>query len=379
MIRSVFAPRLLALVLLSAGASTAAPAWAQASDPATPSQAADRAEAADAILAELLSAGAPAAALVVVGPDGPLAVEVAGTARRGGTAVMPAQAWHIGSNAKAMTATLALALEADGVLSLDDSVPDLLGETYAVDDGWDGVTLRDLLRHRGGAAPNIGRLTMVRYILTGAEDGAGAAKERAAVLRGTLRRPPEGEVGTYAYSNLGYTIAGAMMEAAAGARFDELLETYLFAPLGMKGVVLGAPRGEGVIVGHRGASATPVDPGEDNPLLMAPAGTFSLPPAAYAAFLTDQLRGQMGRDALLPPDAYKAMATPPEGGTYGLGWGVREDGTLGHSGSNTMWYATARLVPERGLAVAVLTNWGARRDLGPQIDAALDAFSTEGN
>ena len=329
---------------------------------------------AEALMADVLAeTGVPAAALIVVGPDGPIVQETEGLRAAGGEApVRPGDAWHIGSNAKAMTATLALVLAQDSVIDLDDTVTEVLGEAYRVHEDWSAVTLRSLLGHRGGVQPNAGRLTMARGILLGAKTEAAAPKDRRRVLKGLLKKPPQGEVGAYDYSNLGYTLAGEMLQAAAGEPFEALIRARLFAPLGMEGVVFGAPQAPGgAISGHWG-EAPDWEPADiDNPLFMSPAGTLAFPPDAYAAFLTDQLRGQMGLDALLPTEAYEAMASAPEGGTYGLGWGVREDGTLGHSGSNTAWMATAILAPQEGRAAAVIVNAGKVPPLAPFAEAAL--------
>ena len=330
----------------------------------------------DIVEAVLAQTKAPAAALIVVGPQGTLASHAAGV-RRAGSAdpVAVGDAWHIGSNAKAMTATLALTLAEDGVIDLSDTVKGVLGERYETHRAWADVTLRDLLQHRGGLPPNVGRLTQSRLMAFGAEDAVGAAKDRRSVLRDVLRRPPKGEVGTFTYSNLGYTLAGEMLQAATGIPFETLIQRRLFAPLGMEGAVFGAPRGPDAIRGHRGSPPTPAPGGFDNPLFMSPAGTISLPTDAYAAFLTDQLRGQMGLPAFLGPDSYALMAAPPEGGRYGLGWIVVEDGTLGHSGSNTVWLATAAVDPQAGRAAAVLTNASTVRSHREAALAAIRAFA----
>jgi D-alanyl-D-alanine carboxypeptidase len=43
----------------------------------------------------------------------------------------------------------------------------------------------------------------------------------------------EAERGGYLYSNAGYVVAGAMLEAAGGAPWEELVAREVFAPLGL--------------------------------------------------------------------------------------------------------------------------------------------------
>jgi hypothetical protein len=70
-----------------------------------------------------------------------------------------------------------------------------------------------------------------------------------------------------------------------------------------------------------------------------------------------------GEEALLKPETYRTLQTPPFGGDYALGWVAveREWGggkVLTHAGSNTMNLAVAWLAPLRDFAVLVVTNQG---------------------
>ena len=68
---------------------------------------------------------------------------------------------------------------------------------------------------------------------------------------------------------------------------------------------------------------------------------------------------------LLSPETIQRLQAPPEGEDYACGWIVTRrqwagnDGiALSHSGSNTMWYATAWLAPAKDVAFAIVTNRG---------------------
>jgi hypothetical protein len=71
----------------------------------------------------------------------------------------------------------------------------------------------------------------------------------------------------------------------------------------------------------------------------------------------------------------KILQTPASGGDYACGWGVTDRSWAGglaltHSGSNTLWYATAWLAPVKNLAFAVVTNQGGDFAAG-QVDLAF--------
>jgi len=58
------------------------------------------------------------------------------------------------------------------------------------------------------------------------------SEQRLAALREATARKPEAPPGTrYAYANTGYVLAGAVLERAGGAPWEEQIEAKLFRPL----------------------------------------------------------------------------------------------------------------------------------------------------
>ena len=315
---------------------------------------------AQALVAAREGAGTPAMAVMVLDADGMAALHLDGVrSNLGADPVQPGDAWHIGSNAKAMTATLAMLLARDGVLALDEPLsaffPDLTLHRDLAE-----VPFAALLTHRSGLAANltVGQMTAAR------RSRDTLPEQRAALAAHWLTRRPAQAPGRFEYSNLGYLIAGAALEARTGADWFDLLGTHVLAPLGIASVGIGAPQGAAP-EGHRsvfGLMLRPepaTDPGADNPPVLGPAGTLHIAPADYARFLASQLPGgplltEAERAVLFDPPDPAAM--PP----YALGWAqVRlPDGRLvwQHAGSNTLWLTIARLEPARGRAAAVFAN-----------------------
>ncbi len=80
----------------------------------------------DRARALLEATGSPGAMVAVVDADGPR-VAAAGVRIRGGDApVTPDDLWHMGSNTKAMTATLAARLVEQGVIGWDSTIGTVL-------------------------------------------------------------------------------------------------------------------------------------------------------------------------------------------------------------------------------------------------------------
>jgi D-alanyl-D-alanine carboxypeptidase len=302
----------------------------------------------------------PAIAAAVVTSEGLARAAVAGV-RKNGTSIPVTleDKWHLGSDGKAMTAVLVARLVEEGRLKWDTTVSEVFPEMAG---GFQSeaarITVMQLLTHRSGlrANPNL------RNYL-----GNDGTKERLRLVENELsKRPPHPPGTSYEYSNIGYAIAGAMTEKITGSSWEEAMQERVFKPLGMTSVGFGGTGTAGKIDqpwGHT-APGKPVGgngPGMDNPPVLGPAGRIHCTVQDWARFLADQLRGARGQPALLKPETYRILHTPPAGGNYALGWGVQErewgGGTvLQHAGDNTMNFANVWVAPRRDFAVLACLN-----------------------
>lgn len=305
----------------------------------------------DALLSD---SSAPALAAAIVDRDGLVALGAAGQRRAGGRAsVTLDDRWHLGSCTKAMTATLVATFVDEGALTFDSTLPELFPD-LAADPAWNAVTMRDLLRHRAGVGA-IPVATLGRWF-QGGEVTALRADYAVEMLAGA----PPLEVGTYAYSNGGYVLAGAALEAIAGASWETLLQERVLEPLGMTECGFGPP-GAGQPAGHD-ATGTP-QPDLDNPPALGPAGTVHCSMASWAEFARANLVGPAGEAPIVDAATWVTLHDAPID-DYALGWGVsaREwagGTTLSHYGSNTLWIASVWIAPDIDRAYLAVTNSGA--------------------
>jgi CubicO group peptidase (beta-lactamase class C family) len=306
------------------------------------------------------AAGAPAMGVVTATPQGMDALQVRGRqSTLDATPVAPDARWHLGSNAKAMVATLALVLARDGVLALEEPVaaffPDL-----AVHPDLAALPFTALLSHTSGLAPNIG----AAQLLSARRSRETPAEQRAEMAAYWLTRAPESAPGGFVYSNLGYIIAGAALEARTGQDWFALLQTHVLGPIDIASAGLGAPPGDapeghGSFFGLMLRPEPATSDSSDNPAVMGPAGTLHMSLPDYARFLSSQLPG----GPLLTEDERARLLTVPDPDAdrpYALGWGRFVD-PIGrqvwqHAGSNTLWFVIARLDPQAGRAAAVIAN-----------------------
>ena len=312
------------------------------------------------LMALRAEAGIPALAAVEITSAGIVDVACDGVRRSDGVdAVRADDRFHIGSNAKAMTALLAARAVERGLLRWETTAADVLGVGKP--------TLRQLLTHAAGLLP-YGEDDEVAVV----EITEGTpADQRATFARRALTEEPLFEPGAgHAYSNAGPTVAAAMVEALTGVPWETALSTELFAPLGIDGRV-GWPilHADDAPLGHRleDGVLVPHDPSTDAyalPIWLRPAGDVSMSIGDYGTFLADQLAGLRGAGRLGSQAMYRYLHTPDapdEGGSvpYALGWGVGS--SLGrpisqHTGSADTFYAVVVLDVERDRGLAVLGN-----------------------
>lgn len=306
----------------------------------------------------------------VVSGDGLLAIGASGLRRRDASETVTLDdRWHLGSNTKAMTATLAAILVEEGAIGWDTTVAQAFpGFADDIHPDLREVTLVHLLSHRAGLA---GDPTVADWT----ELPAGSLPEQRLWLAGRLlgRAPEAAPETAYIYSNAGFIVAGAMLEQATGRPWEALLRERVLEPLGMDGCGFGAPGTAGTVDqprGHAGEEITPFEPGPyaDNPPALGPAGTVHCPLDDWAAFAALHLRGARGDTEILPRAAFERLhAGPgfsgaPDGFLYGYGWIIRDaddwsDGAvLLHNGSNTLWYAAIVLGPTSDRAYLMVTN-----------------------
>jgi CubicO group peptidase (beta-lactamase class C family) len=306
----------------------------------------------------------PALAAVVVRSDS-LDAAALGVRRVGQSdAVTLEDYFHIGSNTKSMTATLAGALVEDGALSWDLTLADAFPE-MKIHPGYAGVTLRQLLSHTAGLSP---MTDDAEFVPVPELTGSPTEQRRAFVAWLLEREPAFPKAQEFHYSNAGYSVAAHLIETRTGRPWEELMRQRVFAPLHIH-MVFGWPTvaGPAQPVGHvQGTNGLELqDPAYQLGPALAPAGDVSLPIRDYGRYLQAHLRGLRGRPGLLRPETFQVLHEPvsrnEKGVGYALGWGIAElDGvpTHVHTGSAGTFVACVALQPSRDLAVALMTNAG---------------------
>ncbi|HEY6738047.1 MAG TPA: serine hydrolase domain-containing protein, partial [Actinopolymorphaceae bacterium] len=204
---------------------------------------------------------------------------------------------------------------------------------------------------------------------------------------------PPGEM--FAYDNAGYAVLGRIVEVLREKPWSRVLRERLTGPLGLEHV---ATRADEAILFRAAVGHVQADPSDEPtptkvwalPYSNAPAGAMLAMSArdllGFARLhLTDGLAPDGSR--LLSEAAAVEMRAPftdvprltPRPTQRGLGW-IRYDWdgglVVGHDGQTIGQLAYLRVVPEQGVAVAVLTNGGRAGRLSTAITSeALRALA----
>jgi CubicO group peptidase (beta-lactamase class C family) len=242
---------------------------------------------------------------------------------------------------KMFVATAAVKLAESGRLELDAAISDHVPAAPA------DLTLREALGHTGGL-PDYATAADYRAAV---EARPGQPWGLDAILDVGLREPRAGR-GRFRYSNLGYWLAGAVLEAVAHTSLTELLSGLVFRPAGMVSTTYPAV-GTGVTTG-----------GYDT-RWAGPAGAAWSTPADLLAFLAALFDGALVSPQSLatmseanPVDADEGPWRRPgyglgvmiDDGTDGAGAGIR---TVGHGGAGPGHRSAAFITPATGRSAAV--------------------------
>lgn len=329
------------------------------------------------VLAERVRAGhnLPALGVAIVSSADPSEQAIVGVRRRGEpTAALPEDLWHLGSCGKAITATLIARLVERGLMRWDETVGARFSDLPGVADSpLARATITDLLAHRAGVPVNFD----VRAYAD-RRDVRAARRELVAVA---ARHPRLREPGQRVeYSNWGYTIAGAMAEAATGKDWESLVDEEVFRPLGITSAGFGGTGTPGQIDqpwphDARGRPAPGNGPAMDNPPAMGPAGRIHMSLRDWARFVAEHLKGARGGSTYLSAAGWQRLHTPLAE-DYALGWLAPERSwaggrTLHHAGDNTLNFALVWAAPARDWAVLIVTNQSSAAAAANDLASAL--------
>ncbi|MFF7655085.1 serine hydrolase domain-containing protein [Streptomyces sp. NPDC007983] len=277
-----------------------------------------------------------------------------------------------GSVTKSATALLLAQLVSDGELELDAPVGPLLPELAgAPGSPLHSATPRGLLSHTAGLPdmPPVDNDLSLRDCVAASADAV------------ALCEPGR----HFSYANLGYVLAGRIVESVTGVTWWEAVRDFVLTPLGVEpghlgGTAPGPVAGQHAVHLPTGSVQVVDEPGLSKALV--PAGALMSSATGLLCYAAAHLTP--GGTPVLEPELLAELRDPvPRSAAFGLaaGWGlglaVHNDGTgrrwLGHDGNTGGASCSLRFDPERRIAVALMANATSGRQMGNAFFEALAA------
>jgi CubicO group peptidase (beta-lactamase class C family) len=311
--------------------------------------------------------GVPGASLAVLA-DGQVQALATGVLHTGtGVAATTDSLFQIGSITKVYTATMVMSLVEQGLTTLDTPVIEVLPEFRVADEQVSRqVTLRHLLAHTSGinGDPEIdagrGDDCLARFV-----DGCAELTQCHPLGAG------------FSYCNAGYSILGRVIERLTGTVWDVALRDLLLDPAGL-GHTWTLPED---VLRFRAAMGHLKRDGQQQPAPVWTLPRFDGPAGLICSTATDVVNfAKLHLDASLPRVAQMLQphATVPSmhDGTcpqWGLGWALFDWGrpVYGHDGGTIGQSAVLRVIPDAGVAIALLANTDAIGDFYREVFAEL--------
>jgi CubicO group peptidase (beta-lactamase class C family) len=301
--------------------------------------------------------GVEGVAVCLIHEGRPLWVEGFGVTKQGSSRVDSDTIFSIQSTSKNMTAVAILLAVQQGLLDLDEPIPTYLPK-WSVQSRFesapqDKITLRLLLSHRAG-------LTHEAPVGNNYDPAFPSFDAHVKSIENTWLRYPVGE--RYRYSNLGFDLAGYILQTRTGKPFADWARDVLFQPLGMHDTTFSSDDYEARTnraIGHlKGYEVVPLR----TPLI--PSGGVYISAkdmATYAMFHLGQ--GEFRGKTLLERRLWDEMHGFALGGDYGLGiirsemqYGQTPLRLLSHKGGGFGFGSVFYYCPEAKLAWAAFFN-----------------------
>jgi CubicO group peptidase (beta-lactamase class C family) len=343
--------------------------------PNPPKQTIDRA-ALEAYLQTLTAAGDPPGLSVTVMQAGGLVYNAAFGLADGPNDIpaTPETVYHWWSMTKMATATAILQLHEQGQLHIDDPVTDYLSffqVDYPTPDS-PPITIRHLLNHTSGLPDTIP--AMIGWVHTADElvDQTALVQRELPNYR-KLRFAPGSDS---AYSNLGYMVLGALIEAVSGESYEAYVAAHIVQPLHMTrtGFVVTSEMGTQEAAGSHPLVNlyTPMLPFllDMDLLIRERTGTRywfhriyidATPPTGLIGPAADAAKLAMALSASSTLLAEESLAwMRPHGAERPLGWadfGVQDGRNwVQHRGGGPGFAAIMRLYPDEQLVIVIIAN-----------------------
>jgi CubicO group peptidase (beta-lactamase class C family) len=281
--------------------------------------------------------------------------------------------FHMASITKPFVATSIMQLSEKGKIDLDAPVVKYLPYFRIKDDRYASITVRQMLSHISGMPdvedyewdkPQYDENALERYV-------------KSLTNKSLIAAP-----GTkFQYSNMAYEVLGDVIAKVSGKSFEDYVKHHILEPLKMQTSTLLVKRAnpQFLTTPHVLGSSYDVEVSKVFPYnrMHSPSSTLYSNVLDMSRWAMANLnRGELDGKRILKSSTYNLMWKPAgeQWQQIGISWFLRkykDYPTVTHSGGDTGFVSNLVLIPEKGIAVVMMSNFD-RAPLGVLTQAALD-------
>lgn len=342
-------------------------------------------------LESIVSAQAATAISIAVIQDGEILWETAsGTANPfKDQEATPKTRYHIWSVTKLATALTILTLAEDRQLDLDLPIAEILPWLELGDTMENRITTRDLLRHTSGLQDTVPAVFGWLQYDENLPNQTAFLRQKMPAYRDLRFQPGDDR----SYSNLGYMLLGAIIEAQTGQAYEKTVFERVLEPAGMtsSSFVFGAPQTGNEALGshpllHFFTPILPYFADLDDLFRERDMRIWWLnrvyikatPPTGLIASARDAARlgaVTMAQGPVLQSDDTVRLMIAPDPENFSLGWFEHDASAqwLQHRGGGPGFAAVVRVYPAQSLSIAVLAS-GTNAPIVDIADVVAQAF-----
>ncbi|MFY9610479.1 MAG: serine hydrolase [Blastocatellia bacterium] len=288
--------------------------------------------------------------------------------------ITPQSLFHMASITKPFVGTSVMQLVEQGKVDLDSPVVKYLPYFRLKDERYKTITVRQMLGHISGM-PDVQDYEWDKPVY---DDGALERYVRTLTDKSLIAEP-----GTkFAYSNMAFEVLGDLIAKVSGETFEGYVQKHILEPLKMTNSTLLVKQANPKLLTSPHVLNASFEPSVSK---VFPYNRMHSPSSTLYSNVVDMSRwamanmnrGELDGKRILKASTYEVM-WKPAGEQFtraGVSWFLGEHRghrTVGHSGGDTGFVSNLLMIPDRKIAVVMMSNFDGGASLGQVTAAALD-------
>lgn len=288
--------------------------------------------------------------------------------------ITPQSLFHMASVTKPFVATSIMQLWEQGKIDLEAPLIKYLPYFRMKDERYKTITIRQMLSHVSGMPD----ADDYEWDKPQYDDGALERYVRSLSNLSLIAAPGT----TFRYSNIAFEILGDVIAKVSGETFEDYVKHHILEPLGMRSSTLLVKQADPQLLTSPHVLDASYEPVVSSVFpynrMHSPSSTLYSNVLEMSRWAVANMnRGELDGKRILKTSTYEFMWKPAgdKWRNIGVSWFLgarREYQTVWHSGGDTGFRSNLVMIPAKGVAVVLMSNYDGPSPLGAITNAALD-------